>query len=84
MSNQAKKKKFGRLVVLLIIALIGLVGLIGSFNNSPVNITSFSEFVKSYATIFVPFAIVIAAGGESKRLINMKYGENKSIDVKPE
>ena len=79
-----KKKKASKLIVLGIIVIIGVVGLIGVFEKSPVNITAYTEFVKSFATIFVPFAVVIAAGGESKRFINMKYGENKSIDVKPE
>jgi len=79
-----KKKKYPKLTVLITILIIGLVGLVGVFDKSPVSIEAYSEFVKSFATIFVPFAVMIAAGGESKRFINMKYGENKSIDIKPE
>ena len=78
------KMKLSKSVILFTIVAIGLIGLVGVFNKSPVNISAYVEFVKSFATIFVPFAVVIAAGGETKRLINMKYGNGHSIDVKPE
>jgi hypothetical protein len=78
-----KKKRLSKLTILFTIVVIGAIGLVGVFNNSPVNIEAYAEFVRSFATIFVPFAAVIAVGGESKRFINMKYGEN-SVDIKPE
>ena len=79
-----KKSKLSKLTVLFTIVIVGIVGLIGTFENSPVDMASFEGFVRSFSTIFVPFAAVIAVGGESKRFINMKYGDNKSVEVKPE
>lgn len=77
-------KKINKILVSGIVVITCIVGLIGTFNNSPVNMDSFAKFVTSFAAIFGPFIVIIAAGGESKRLIQTKYGNgNTGIELSP-
>ena len=77
------KKKLSKLTILFTVVIVGTVGLIGVFKGSPVDIDAFAKFATSFASIFIPFALVIAGGGEAKRLINMKYGNGHSTELSP-
>ncbi len=77
-------KTFTKVFVNSIIGIICVVGLIGVFKGSPVDIESFSKFVTSFAAVFAPLLISVAAGGEVKRYTSLKFKNGvASIDLQP-
>lgn len=69
-------KKINKILISSIVGLVCVAGIIAIFKNSPIEIESYTKFVTSFAAIFIPWVTITAAGGESKRLIQTKFGNN--------
>lgn len=67
------KQPLSKQLVIVMVAVLGIVGLIGVFNNSPVDMSKFKDFINSYgAAIFIPFTTAVALGRSVKNVTNNK------------